>query len=650
MKIPSNNQWTQVNNGDLLGVLHETENVNLDKEGVVTLSKKVFSRVDSDDDANLSQPIAIVYYGGQYIIVTIDNAFKFDLGGSTTQEITLTSDMNFNSDAIVCYNRVYLTTDDNLDYYDGSLNAGNKVLTTSVPHPMEVFDSQVTYKLAVGNVNTVLLLDSSHSTGATLTLPVEYQVTTLAYRNGYLYVGTKHLNGGEAKIFVWDGATGSADFEIPTGASEIYSLKPYKQTVAGVSNIGQVFIISGNAIQQIAAFPIYYNQYAVWDNTAYLSAPPKVLNRGMVTVGDDIYLNVDGTVDSGFIPEMKHGLWVFDAQKQSLYHRAHSSSDASVVEAASALSSDTLTLSTHNLKTGDLVIVRGVGSLTGLNTGKRYYAKVESATTIKLAQTRKALQAGNYVTIGGSVSGSNFSYTPSTNYSSYQNVFSGPLIAINPVEPFFLGWETPVIWASRLQDIDENIYYGVQGFTEGWNIGRATTQRIYSPNITETWKTLHNYFEGLNLDNEEIIVKVKTSAKHGYPSPIFKGVWASSTQINSVAGTTDDYEWNDIEDGDEVTIVDGYGAGYTVHVSGSPSLPASTWQMTVDESIGTLNGDVYFYVDKFKKLQSIDNSRNDQDLFEVLIDAKSAWIQLKIEMRGYEIEFSLFDLIHGINK
>ena len=124
--------------------------------------------------------------------------------------------------------------------------------------------------------------------------------------------------------------------------------------------------------------------------------------QGMVGVGDKIYLNVNGTVDTGFIPEMKHGLWVFDPEV-GLYHRSFHSVDRSVVETPSALSSSTLTLATHNLKSGDVLVFRNTGSMTGVQLATKYYVSVQSATTVKLAISRKALQAGNTVTIGGTV-------------------------------------------------------------------------------------------------------------------------------------------------------------------------------------------------------------------------------------------------------
>jgi len=647
MKIPSQNNWTQTNKGDILGVLHETENVTLDTKGKIKLSRKAFTRLTSDDYANLKGTLGIVFYDSQYIALTTTSAFKFDLGGSTTTEITLSADVGMNSDIMVAYNRAYITTNDNLDYYDGSLTQSVYALTASVPHPMALFDSKDTYKLCIGNGNSVVILSSSHVAGTALTLPQQYQVTTMAVRNGYLYVGTKNTSGGEAKIFLWDGNGAAYNYEVPVGASQVYSIIPYMSTVALVTNMGRLLTVSGNQTSELAVFPVYNNPNAVWDNTVYLSYPSKVLHRGMVAIDNKIYIHIDGTVDSGYMPEMKHGLWVFDPEC-GLYHRSYGSTDRSVVETPSALSDNTLTLSTHYLKDGDLLIIRTLGSLTGLVTATRYYVKVISPTQVKLALSRKALKAGNYMTIGGAVTSSDISYVPNTEYGQYQNSFAGGITAINPEEPFFTGWETPVIWGNRLQNLDGDEFYSISSFTDAWNIGRFTTQRIYSDNIKQNWQKVFCFLSGLLLDNEQIVIKAKTNAAFKNTG-VFTGAWLNANTINSTDGFSAQ-QWTDIELGDEVTVLDGYGRGYTVHVV-SADLVGSTYTVVVDENIGTANKPVRFSVDTFKKIGTIDNTKMSNSYFEQsLLGLNSSLVILKFELRGFEIEIDMLDLMNQVNK
>lgn len=643
MKIPDNKQWTQ-GNDRVSGILAETQNLTFDS-GRLRVSRKPFNRYNSSDDADLGYVLGITYYSGQYYVLTDDNAFSLDFGGATVTERTLTTDVGLNSDIQVIYDRVYITTNDNVDYWDGALTTDVEALTADVPHPMTVFDSFTTYKLAIGDDNTVTLLDSSNAaSGTDLALPSQYQVTTLAYRNGYLYVGTKHTNGGEAKIFVWDGNSVNANFEIPVGASWVYSIIPYKTTVAFVTNMGQLCAISGNAPVTLATFPVYHDADAIWDDGTNVSYIGKIMHRGMVAVGDLIYLNVNGTVDSGFIPEMKHGLWVYDP-KVGLYHRSFHSIDRSVIETPSNLSSNTLTLSTHNLKTGDILTFRAVGSLTGVQTATRYYVKVESLTTVKLAISRKALQNADYVTIGGSIGVASVSYVPNTDWGAGFSQFQGAVTAINPEEPIFRGWESPIIWGARVSDFDGNAFYCVMSFTDAWNIGRFTTQRIYSPNITDTWSKLITHLDGIHLDNENVVIKYKHGNELGYPTGVYGGTWASATTITSVSASQDEDEWADLEEGDELTIVDGYGRGYTTHIT-TIAVNGTDYTITVDESIGSSTKAVYFYADKFRKIKSYDNTRSIKDIINSDLQTKSDWIQLKVELRGYVPEVAWMDLAH----
>ena len=81
-----------------------------------------------------------------------------------------------------------------------------------------------------------------------MTLPAQYIVTTLAYRNGYLYVGTKNIYGDEAKVFIWDGATANADYEVPIGGSWVFSLKINNDTVSKSHEVIVNFLVtSGNS-------------------------------------------------------------------------------------------------------------------------------------------------------------------------------------------------------------------------------------------------------------------------------------------------------------------------------------------------------------------------------------------------------------------
>lgn len=651
MKIPSNNQWSQTNDATF-GVLNNTQNISFDQPGKLQLSRKPVALYTSDDDANLGYILSIVYYNGNYVAITDDGLFNFDLSAGTASQITSSPNTTNSSDGQVLYGRLYVTIDNNLSYWNGSAWTNSiETLTSGVPHPMTVFDSFTTYKLAIGDGNTVTLIDSSgNNSGTDLTLPSQYQVTTLAYRNGYLYVGTKHLNGGEAKVFVWDGATGNANYEIPVGASWIFSITEYQSTVVLITDQGQLLAISGNSTIELANLPVYHDAYAVWqDGSTGLTLNGRVMHRGLQTVGDNIYINLDGSLDAGYIPNMKSGLWVYDPQV-GLYHKSGNSSDRYVEDTTFTFSNNEITTSAnHNLKDGDAIEFAAIGSMTGVKASTPYYVSVTGSNTIKLALTRKALKNNNFVTLGGSVSGDQLIYVPNTDYYASFNGAQGAVTLSAKGSGQLEIWSSPVVWGSQMTDIDGNTLYAINTFTDSFNVGSFTLQKIYGSNILQTWQKVTGFVKGLLNSNEEIVLKYKKEDGHSKPSTVYQGVWGSDTTIHSVSSTYDEDEWDDIEVGDEITIVDGYGRGYTAHITTKDT--GSTFVLTLDESIGTANKTVYFYVDNFKKVNTQTSDREYNELVTFGLPAiKSPSIELKVELRGFEPEISWLDIENTTNK
>jgi len=101
MKIPSNNQWTQTNNGDVFGVLKETQSFNFYKKAAAVLSQKAVTLYDSSDDADFGHVMAINYGQGKYFVVTDEKAFDGDLQGSSFTEIAASPTFAATSDSVI---------------------------------------------------------------------------------------------------------------------------------------------------------------------------------------------------------------------------------------------------------------------------------------------------------------------------------------------------------------------------------------------------------------------------------------------------------------------------------------------------------------------------------------------------------------------
>ena len=651
MKIPSNRIWTQTNEGDALGVLHSTRNITLETTGKARLSQKAITILTPDfpESNNINYGLSIVYYDDTYIIVSSDGTRTFDLEGTVATLAGTDPTASIYGDGIIFNGLLHVTSSTDLHSYNGSAwTNGLETNTGSVPHPMEIFDALTTFKLAIGNDNTVKLLDSSYNNStAVLTLPSQYIVTTLAYSNSYLYVGTRNKNGGDAKIFIWDGNGNNANYEVPVSSNWVYSVKPYKGSVCAVTAAGELIYINGTTPERLAGFPIFYNPTVRWQgNTGGDIA--RVFNRGVITDGDTIYINVNAKVETDtnkeYLPGFESGIWVY-SPNNGLYHRASTNyQDTYVKDATLAVSDDTITTTVaHKLKTGDSVMFTNISGLS-LNTLTIYYVKVISTTEIKLALSRESLKAESYLEITGTPTVSDILlYTPNTEYYQYGRVSSGAIAKPTSQDSYFLNWSTPIIWAASAQTTDMvSTSFAVNILADSWNIGFLETQRIYSDNIEQSWKKFHSFIDGLKLDSEEVIVKYRV--EEGYETQAILGTWLDTQTINFALN-----EAPFLKVGDEAMIVDGYGRGYSAHITEvNPS--SSTMSVVLDESIGLANENMRVSFTNYKKSTVHTIEDEIKNYLTATIDKQAPWVQGKAELRGFGIAVNQFDLSNAVQK
>lgn len=649
MKIPSNNRWTQTNEGKKLGVLGDTFNVNLETPGQLIGAKKSVAFLHEDNANDLSYIIAIPYYANDYIAVSTDEAYRFSLTSTSGTTISgYPSGVGLNSDAVVCFNRLYLSLDNNLAYWDGSsVTTGIEALTTSVPHPMDVFDSLPTFKLAIGNGNEVILVDSSGNKDTTsLLLPAQFRVTTLRYRNGYLYVGTRNIYGGEARVFIWNGSGTNAQYEVPTGASWVFSMVPYMSSVAFITDMGQLLTVNGTSAQELASLPIYYKENTRWQDHLGLQLNGKVFNRGMEVIGDSIYINLDGEVDIGECLEMKSGIWIYNPQV-GLYHHAQGSNDRIRTDSSFSVTDSVITTSaTHYLKTGDAVVFTTIAGLTGVTENKTYYAEVLSATTLKLAESRTALQNDIFVEIGGTSTSDVLLYAQNRDqgirYHSPGAI--GRILAQEIVPTLFAG---QILYGARVDDLDGNVKSTVQILTDSFNVSRFTTQRIYSESVEQSWKGTNLFIDGLNLDNELIAIKYNNKSKD--PRTVLSGTWLDANTVNVLVAGQDT---TNMVEGDEIVFTDGYGRGYSSKIE-EIEKSAGVYSITTKDEIGTANTAVEFFTTPHKETTRFtNNNRTNSEYVEAINmdNVKSPWVTLSAEMRGFQTEVSHYLVPNIVHK
>lgn len=657
MRYPQNNQWVQLNQGNIVGSLNETHNCNLDGAGTIKLSNKcavIASDVTADGgDVDFEQVFSIDMFNGDIFVTTDDHVFDGDLDGPFLTD-SGSNALSTTASAVVCYDKLYVVDGTEIDstsngssWSSGVITGLNSGAVGGVAHPLCVFDSLPTYKLAVGDVNTVRTYNSSNSANPTvLTLPNQYIVTSLAYRSGYLYVGTKTDEGDQARVFIWDGNTANANYSVPVGASWVFALVPYKSTVAGITNSGELFAVSGSDKVTLGGLPLYYSENRRWFQT--VASPASVVqHKGMAVIGERIFFSIEGDIaNSLFLPGMKDGLWCYDPQV-GVYHYASPTTDPIVVDGGLSLASNQLTTAaTHNLVTGDAVEFSSVSGLSGVSTNTVYYAIVTGTTTLKLAGNRYDADQGNAITITGTPGASDkLVYAQNADKGCLLDGSNGAVASPNHRVNVIPTLTTDIVYGAEPYNTSDTRESTLQTFVDAYNVGWFSTQRIYASPNENAFNAVSLFVNGAMLSNEKVVLKYMIEDRPAMPTKDISITWSDSTTF----ATTDPNARNNLQKGDEVVFLRGSGQGQTAHIT-NVDVSVNTTTVTVDESIGTAAATGKVYFTGFKKLGTGTSSRLDNGKIRFGLNHPAPWIQLKVEMRGFNIEIVGFELEVGAHK
>ena len=246
ISIGKDKKWSIVNS-DVFGDIFSAAGVSFDERGYIKLSKRPTSLYSSADSASFGLLLSVVYYNINSLyylvtsagILTINSTFDVSvIGGSPFPTASIYND------AIAFNNKMYVVSDTSVYTLSTSTWADLSIsLTAGVPKCLEVLPSGPYW--ALGHANTIRLYDTSNSLVRTLTIPADYQITSLKYRQNNLYVATKHLHGGEAQIFIWSGTSTAYQASYGVRANKIYSLADYGQSVVAATSAGQfLYVIS----------------------------------------------------------------------------------------------------------------------------------------------------------------------------------------------------------------------------------------------------------------------------------------------------------------------------------------------------------------------------------------------------------------------
>jgi len=199
-----------------------------------------------------------------------------------------------------------------------------------------------------------------------------------------------------------------------------------------------------------------------------------------------------------------------------------------------------------------------------------------------------------------------------TSNGFHRNVNSGPILVTN-------NQYTRFITTGNVGTEKANLYLDDPSTTP---FGYIITKEINSQTIQDAWEKLAVKHNDL-VSGENIAIKYRTNKVRGYPK-YSEANWTSSTTFV----VTNDVSMVSV--GDEVEVIDGYGAGKLAHVT-SIGESVTTNTITVDTAIGqnTETNQVRFQNWKLATAEDL------TDTHTVGTNSVSNWVQFKIVMTGW---------------
>lgn len=671
MRLPTGaGGWIVKHGADFFADIVKTKNLSFDRKGLIQPARKPISLYNANDDVNFAKVTAIVPddTNGLYYVLTSGRMFQVTASPLAIVSVS-TSSNSFNpsfvsgSDGVFfvgngSVSTLHVSADTIVTNYtqaaNGYFSPGRITgLSSAYPHPLAVFEDRL--ELSVGNGNVVQNYNSGYTNNAssapfTLTIPGEYVVTSLRWKGGVMYVGTRHIYGGEAKVFLWDGKGTTAPAGHGVGASWVYSMCDYQGTVAVLTSAGQILLWNGSGFTELDHFPVYETPYS-WEANASVAASAfgNVSNRGMQAFGNLIYINIKGDVSLNagdypgpYLPQQPSGLWVYEPGV-GLYHRAGHQYDKYQTLTITALSANTLTTGTHSLATGDPLLAHSVANITGLTQYQTYFCIKVTATTMKLALSRADALNGFAITLSGSPSGDTLRADTTASYGQTFDTNAG---AVGPMtktlpRPFY---GTEVLYGCEPMDPTGSTIRSLNSLGNQANRGYFVTSPIRAANINDMFSKIVLLISELLYDADAVVLKYRLKRHAGSPTPARIGagglaVWASATTF-TIDSTLKDCR--SVVVGDEAEVVSGSAAGCLSKVT-AISGTSGTITFTIADAQNVTVGDKSEIIfEDWITLNTFTKSSNniDQGFIENVTGdgTRNSMVQFKIELRGYDLK------------
>jgi len=645
----------QENKNNLSGTIFKSKNIDLDDEGYITMAEPSFAVMTTDDDADLDDVDAMLA-SADTIFFNSDEVFSGDMNLNTLTNRASDTDQPTPSieEDVVFFNDTEVVSDAGDIYYRAGTTwtQVSTNVSSTAPTVMCTWESEAT--LVVGADNTIKFVNTSWAIHATvLTLPVDFQVSSLCVQGNQLFVGTRSQSGQEAKMFTVSTIQVGIDFAYGVGTFEIMSIKPFKSSVVAITSLGQLLRFNGGGFDQIGQLPVYNTSIEWADaNNDYST----VANRAMVVDGDLVYINLASFTENGrwkILPDFLSGIWCYDDTNGSLYHKfAPSSTTIQRITGGSVTVDATdndFTLTSGNLNsviTGMPVLFdQGSHAIGGLKESVCYFIIKDSSTVFRLASSYANAIAGDEIDITAPSGTTQTWFIFKTNdygWGAYGNRMAMAILTNRLFDSNTCGriCFSATLNAKQNFSTELTVINGISPFLP--NRSYFVTPRLTSSNITDAYGNVCIKYFPLGPD-DEIIIKYKDIDKKDYPfssiqyndTTNWNGTWTSTTVFTSVA------DLSMVVAGDEIEIIAGTGSGHIANVA-SIAENAGTYTVTLDEDFpfAVANDLMRFNVDNFTELCRItaDSNEDTKGTYKIPLSRKSKFVQLKVEMRGTRIK------------
>lgn len=624
------------------------KNIDLKETGYVKLAAPQCRIYSNEDTADFGLPYAIFSRdSGTYKVLTPGNdTYEF---GLSTLNPNIDTTFAGGSDGLRVFRWVsnlwFINSASAVYSYDGTSVSTNYV--SRIAAALDFIALFISRNTLVGrdasNVNVLKQYNTSYNNITNLTLPANFAITGAAFSNELMGVTTKQIrNQGNAIFAIWDGSDTSANRIFEVDDPYILDIAPYNGSWVIFTSRGLLLLFNGGGFTELGRLPSYDLEHRIVD---FSPTTLIVFGKILSVDGDNIYLNAYSLPQSTpsrkpYNPFYSGGAYCYDP-KHGLYHTAAPSYSEYDAETVSFSGNVGTTSSPHFMETGDEVWPDSPSS-NELTAGTTYYAIKKTATTFQLAETyQNALSEIPMTITNGSYS---LFYVKRYDYGIevQRQIDCGTLLNGKDLQGYSTSGALPFFVGARVHPNDltaTRITMLTAAVPVMHNRGYFVLGKYESQNLQDMWHGVAIKYRTLK-PQDAIIVKAKIKDTSPviigdptlYANSSYSGEgvqWDGSGQYFTT--TTD---LTGVQEGDEVHVFAGPGAGQSAHIT-SIAEHDSGWEVTLDEKIrGTVSGrKSCVSIDKFRKLGII-TAEDTEGIKRLALDEAGPSMEIKIELRG----------------